>query len=151
MLFLSESKEETQEIASDIIGKTIFEDNFKFPLIFLLNGNLGSGKTVFVSGALKYFGVKNIKSVSPTFVIFKKYNVNGNNIKSIYHIDAYRIKSKREFSTIGFEDIIKDKNGIVFIEWPENIQGFKFSGFFKINFEYGDSENERIITAEYIK
>lgn len=137
MEYISKSEKETADIAAEIIKK------YPGTHIFGLQGDLGSGKTVFVRGVAKTFGIeKNI--TSPTFVIMKNYPVDG---KIITHIDAYRLNSKEDLEGIGFNEMVADPNQLIFIEWPERIFD-KFPPEMKlINFQYVD-EKTRKITIE---
>ena len=79
------------------------------------HGDLGSGKTKFVEGILKYFGKENEIS-SPTFTIVNEYNCDDLNI---YHFDVYRLEDCDEFYAIGGEEYFN--KGICLIEWGEKI------------------------------
>ncbi|MDD2376373.1 MAG: tRNA (adenosine(37)-N6)-threonylcarbamoyltransferase complex ATPase subunit type 1 TsaE [Clostridia bacterium] len=84
--------------------------------IVVLNGELGSGKTIFVKGIAKYFGVEDEVS-SPTFTIVNEYITNNINI---YHFDVYRLDNEKQFmNTIGTEYF---ENGISIIEWGNIIK-----------------------------
>ena len=111
--------------------------------IITLKGNLGSGKTTFVLGFLNHFGIKP-HAASPTFVIMKHYK-SGRGPANIYHLDAYRLKSKKDLEVLGFEEISRDPKNIVLVEWPEMVKGMRFKNYFPIKFFYGKKENERII------
>lgn len=102
---ISKNAEETRQLASKIIKVLKVGD------VVLLTGDLGAGKTTFVSGALDALGYKD-HVISPTFNILKCYfEVN----PIIYHIDAYRLEDQN--IDIGLEEYIEG-NGICFIEWP---------------------------------
>lgn len=94
--------------------------------IFSLEGNLGSGKTIFSKGLAKGLGIK--KNVtSPTFIIQNIYeikNIEKNNLKKLIHIDAYRLSSKRDLENIGFFDFLNNKENIILIEWGTKIKKF---------------------------
>ncbi len=84
--------------------------------IITLNGELGSGKTVFLNGIASYFNVEKDVS-SPTFTIVNEYNIGKD--YPIYHFDVYRIKNSNEFlDDIGTEYF---DNGICLIEWGDEI------------------------------
>lgn len=113
--------------------------------VLFLKGDLGSGKTRFAVGVLKYFGIKPL-AASPTFVIQKRYlaKKNNKNVKEIFHIDAYRLKNKKDLKAIDFNKT-KDKSGtIIIMEWPEKVKGIKSD--IVINFLHTDSENQRVIS-----
>lgn len=105
----SRSEEETMEIAENL-------ESEKFPgMVICLDGELGSGKTVFVKGFAKALGINDIIT-SPTFSLIKEY-LNGE--MPLYHMDVYRLNdSNKDF---GFNDYL-NMNGICIIEWPEMIQ-----------------------------
>lgn len=86
--------------------------------VFVLNGELGSGKTIFMNGFCDFFGIKDQVS-SPTFTIVNEYN-SKNTDDIIYHFDVYRIKSEDEFEAdIGLDYF---QNGICVIEWGNIIK-----------------------------
>lgn len=145
MLNKTNSPQETRYIAGRFAKKIIKKEGKK-ALVITLKGDLGSGKTVFVKGFLKSLGVK--KSVqSPTFVLVKRYHIPKTE-KSAFHIDLYRMKSKKELAPLRFGDILKDKNGIVLIEWPELLEKTMPKKRIEINFFHGKRKNERIISFQ---
>lgn len=84
--------------------------------VIVLNGELGSGKTVFMQGIAKYFGIQDEVS-SPTFTIVNEYIARDINI---YHFDVYRLEDENQFmDTIGTEYF---ENGISIIEWGNIIK-----------------------------
>jgi len=112
--FVSKSPEETKKVAGSILNKigTIHELSVQCrPLVFIIEGELGVGKTVFVKGIGKSLGIKNI--VSPTFVIFYEYG-------NFYHFDLYQIEEKEEFKYLGIEKFLKPGNILCF-EWGEKV------------------------------
>jgi len=84
--------------------------------VIVLNGELGSGKTVFMQGIAKHFGIQDEVS-SPTFTIVNEYIARDINI---YHFDVYRLEDENQFiDTIGTEYF---ENGISIIEWGNIIK-----------------------------
>lgn len=84
--------------------------------IIVLNGELGSGKTVFVKGIARYFNIEK-EVVSPTFTIVNEYITKDINI---YHFDVYRIHDEIQFTnTVGTDYF---ENGISIIEWGDIIK-----------------------------
>lgn len=119
---LQEIKKLTAKIANLI--KDYFQsegDN----LIFLLEGNLGSGKTTFVKLLAKNLGIKE-NVISPSFLIWRTYFFSTKKKKCFFHhIDCYRIKSKKELENLGiFELINNSQNSVFLIEWGEKIERF---------------------------
>ena len=130
---VSKNVKETREIAKIFLKKISNSARKQGASVVGLSGDLGTGKTVFTQAVGKYLGVKN-KITSPTFVIMKKYPIpeqaqcgagplKNTNYKFLFHHDAYRLKDKKELLHLGWEEIINNKNYLVFIEWPENVFG----------------------------
>src|SRR3979409_2743638 len=73
------------------------------PLIVLLRGDLGAGKTPLVKGIAEGFGAARAEDVtSPTFTLVHEYR--GPHI-ALYHIDLYRIDTPRDLETLGLDDL----------------------------------------------
>lgn len=127
---ISKSADETRQLAAKLIKLLDVGD------VVLLTGDLGAGKTTFVSGALNELGYKD-HVVSPTFNILKCYfEVTPN----IYHIDAYRLEDQN--IDIGLEEYIEG-NGICFIEWPKFIEPLIPMRHLEISLKrIGDNERE---------
>ena len=149
---ISFSPKITKQIGSAVAQQiTQRELLHKEPLFILLEGDLGAGKTTFTMGVLEYFSIKP-KAASPTFVIAKHYTPAKNKklktqnlISNIWHMDAYRLRSKKDLDALGFNEIKKRPHTVVLIEWPGNIKGMKFQNAIRIKFEYGKNETERNI------
>ncbi|MEK7566236.1 MAG: tRNA (adenosine(37)-N6)-threonylcarbamoyltransferase complex ATPase subunit type 1 TsaE [Patescibacteria group bacterium] len=150
MIYSSQSSKQTKELAANLaseISKTRFKKNQA--IVLALKGNLGSGKTTFTQGFLRGLGVKK-KITSPTFVIFKRYELIVNRYKFVYHIDCYRIKKSQELLILGIKEIFDNPKNIVLIEWPEKIKKILPKERFNLRFEYGKKENERsIMMSDY--
>lgn len=108
-----------------------------------LSGDLGSGKTTFVRFLVEALGFDS-KVQSPTFVICRKYIRPEGPIKTINHIDLYRLQTKKEIRDLGLPELLSEKDAVCVVEWPEMIVDLFPKGTLKINFEY-ENENERRI------
>lgn len=89
--------------------------------VITLRGDLGAGKTAFTK---ELAGILDIQSeiTSPTFVIMKSYAIPHHAfLKTLVHIDAYRIESDDEMRVLGFKHLLDDPTNLICIEWPENI------------------------------
>jgi tRNA threonylcarbamoyladenosine biosynthesis protein TsaE len=134
---ITTSNKQTQKLGE------MLANELKGGKIICLFGDLGTGKTTFTQGLLKGLKIKGLYT-SPTFVILKKYaspKVKSQKSKSIYHIDAYRIKDK-DLLDLGWKEIIKDKNNIVIIEWAERVKKIIPKNAIWIKFKWID-ENKR--------
>jgi tRNA threonylcarbamoyladenosine biosynthesis protein TsaE len=119
---ISKNIKETEKIAQIFLDK-ILQNKKKQTgaLVVALSGDLGAGKTAFTQAIGKHLGIKN-KIASPTFVIMKKYPIGKTyGVKFLFHLDAYRLKNEKELLQLGWEEIIDNKEHLVFIEWPENV------------------------------
>ena len=135
--FVSKSENNTIEFAYNL-AKYLGKGN-----IIVLSGDLGSGKTKFTQGILKYFGLENEIS-SPTFTIVNEYHTNKTNL---YHFDVYRLSDSDEFYAIGGEEYFN--NGICIIEWGEIIEDILPDDYIKISFSRdNDNENYRNLKIE---
>ncbi|MBQ2408924.1 MAG: tRNA (adenosine(37)-N6)-threonylcarbamoyltransferase complex ATPase subunit type 1 TsaE [Bacilli bacterium] len=113
----------------------------KFPnMIICLNGDLGSGKTMFTKGFANALGIKETIT-SPTFTIIKEYE---DGEMPLYHMDVYRLDGAYE--GIGIEEYYK-KNGVVIIEWANTVKDILPKERLDIKFSVID-ENKRILTIE---
>lgn len=108
-----------KEIAKEILDEVRIMKKNKATLI-VLSGELGTGKTALTKEIAKHLGVKE-KIISPTFVIMKIYKTKDKKFKKLIHIDAYRLNKSTELMILGWDEIMKDKNNLVLVEWPENV------------------------------
>ena len=105
------NESETVELAENI-------ESEKFPgMVICLNGELGSGKTVFTKAFANSLGIKEAVT-SPTFNIIKEYN---DGEMPLYHMDVYRLEG--DVKELGLEEYF-DSCGVVIIEWSDMIKDY---------------------------
>jgi tRNA threonylcarbamoyladenosine biosynthesis protein TsaE len=127
------NEEETIKLAQN------FESE-KFPnMIICLDGELGSGKTVFAKGIAHALGIKD-SITSPTFTIIKEYEGE----LPLYHMDLYRLDGN--IAGIGIEEYFT-KGGVVVIEWADTIKNYLPEERLDIRFKVID-ENKRLLILE---
>ena len=110
--------------------------------IVCLSGDLGVGKTAFTKGIAEALGIREyIKS--PTFTIVNEYK----SVIPFYHFDVFRISNTDEMYEIGFDEYLGG-NGIVVIEWAENIKELLPEEHIWVEIRKSNPEdlNERVIT-----
>ena len=108
----------------------------------VLTGDLGAGKTMFVSGILSYYGKENEAS-SPTFTIINEHTLT-NDLK-LFHFDVYRFDFEEEFLAIGGDEFYSQ--GICLIEWGEKIASYLPKEYLKVTISKDDKEEgKRMIT-----
>lgn len=114
--FITHSAKQTKNLGESL-GKEL-----KHGLVIALEGNLGSGKTVFTQGLARGLGIKE-PIVSPTFVLMRKYKIRRRSgLNHFCHLDFYRINSAWDLNNLNFEKVINDPKNIVVLEWPERVK-----------------------------
>lgn len=126
------SEKETIEIAQNL-------ESEKFPnMVICLEGDLGSGKTVFTKGFAQALGIEETVT-SPTFNIIKEYP---NGELPLYHMDVYRLDGKVD--DLGIEDYYT-RGGVTIIEWSDMIKDYLPEERLDIKFKVID-EDTRALT-----
>lgn len=116
--FITHSAEETFELAYSI-GESLREST-----VFLLQGDLGAGKTVFAKGLAAGLDIDPADVNSPTFTLVNRHDGR----LTLYHLDLYRLEGVPEdLRAIGLEEML-DEQAIVVIEWPERLGRFAIPG-----------------------
>ena len=101
---------------TDNLGKR-FGQMAKPGEVYCLDGDLGTGKTVFTQGFAAGLGILEPVS-SPTFTIICEYETGR---IPFYHFDVYRIADSSEMDEIGFEEYVYG-SGVCLIEWASLIE-----------------------------
>ena len=128
--FISYNEMDTIELAQNL-------ESEKFPnMIICLDGELGSGKTVFTKGIANALGI-NESITSPTYTIIKEYDGE----LPLYHMDVYRLDGNTE--GVGIEEYFT-KGGVVVIEWADTIKDILPKERLEIEFRVVD-ENKRVL------
>ena len=131
---ITRSDAETIELAENLEAEKIPN------MVICLNGDLGSGKTVFTKGFAGAMGIDEI--TSPTFTIIKEYMGE----LPLYHMDVYRTDGKVE--GLGLEEYF-DKNGVTIIEWSEMIEDILPSERLDITFKITGENSRSIVVTPY--
>lgn len=114
--------------------------------IVALRGDLGAGKTTFTQMVGKILNISE-NMHSPTFVIMKVYSIDFHGFKNLIHIDAYRLEQESELINLGWNEIVKAPENLIFVEWPENVAQLMPEEAKRISFRH-TSENTREIKYE---
>ncbi len=92
-----------------------FAKRLKPPVLVLLTGDLGTGKTTLTKGIVAGLGAaKEDEVTSPTFTLVHVYG----GANKVYHGDLYRIETFHDFETLGLEDVFANP-AVVILEWSE--------------------------------
>ena len=136
--YISKNEQDTVDFAEKFASSLSIGD------IIVLTGELGSGKTKFVQGVLKYFNMEDEIS-SPTFTIVNEYTSDKTNV---YHFDVYRLEDSYEFYAMGGDEYFS--KGICLIEWGEMIEDILPKPYTKIIFSK-DEKNTDYRKLEILK
>ncbi len=131
------SEMDTVELAQNL-------ESEKFPnMVICLDGELGSGKTVFTKGFANALGIRE-NVTSPTFNIIKEYDGE----LPLYHMDVYRLDGNVD--GIGLEEYFS-KDGIVIIEWANTIKSYLPEERLEIKFKVAGENTRILIVTPYGK
>jgi tRNA threonylcarbamoyladenosine biosynthesis protein TsaE len=121
--FITRSAEETFDLAYRI-GETIDE-----PAVFLLQGDLGAGKTVFAKGLGAGLDIDPADVNSPTFTMVNRHDGR----MRLYHLDLYRITGRaNDIYDLGLEEMLEEPKTVVVIEWPERLGAFMIPDAYRV-------------------
>lgn len=137
---LSRSTEETisrgRELASSL----------RPPLLILLTGELGAGKTTLAKGIISGLGVAAEEDItSPTFTLIHTFS----GPVTVFHVDLYRVSDVHDFDTLGLEDLFAEP-AIVLIEWPERMRLRTDWPVLRIALEHVADDVRKITIAETV-
>jgi L-threonylcarbamoyladenylate synthase len=144
---LSRNEENTENLAKEIWQKYETHKG-KRAIVFALQGEMGTGKTIFTKGLARAMGISEIVT-SPTFALENEYLIPGTK-KFLYHFDAWRLDKPDELRALGFDSLIKIKS-VISIEWAERVSDMvrEFDDeaiIIWVNIEFGKADNERLIS-----
>ena len=137
MQYITHSPDETRAL-----GRTLAQA-LQGGAVVAFTGDLGAGKTAFVSGMAEGLGIEE-RVTSPTFTIVNEYE--GGRLP-LFHFDMYRLGSADELFHIGWEDYLA-RNGVCAVEWSENVDEALDGDTIRVDISRGEDDNTRIITLE---
>ncbi len=116
MIYHSNSTEESEDIGEALAEKLALAG--KRRAFIAMRGEMGVGKTAFVRGFARHFGIKSVKS--PTYSVVNEYK---NDKADIFHFDMYRIETDDDLYSIAYDDYL-ERDAYLIVEWSENIEDF---------------------------
>ena len=134
---VTHSTEETIERGREIGARV------KPPVLILLSGELGAGKTTLTKGIVSGLGAAREDEVtSPTFTLVHKYEGRAR----VYHVDLYRVGDFHDLETLGLEDVFSE-SAVVIVEWPDRLAFRTDWPVLRVKLEHV-AEDERKISIE---
>jgi tRNA threonylcarbamoyladenosine biosynthesis protein TsaE len=145
---VTHSSEATVAIGREIAAK------LTPPMLVLLSGDLGSGKTTLTKGIISGLGAAREEDVtSPTFTLVHVFQIAGAADSSrsplpckVYHVDLYRIENFHDLESLGLEDALTEK-AIVIIEWSERFTFRNDWPRVEIHLEHAGGDARRIVIS----
>jgi len=117
-----------------------FAKRLKPPILVLLTGDLGTGKTTLTKGIVSGLGAAAEDDVtSPTFTLVHVYG----KAAKVYHADLYRIETFHDFETLGMEDMFASPT-VVILEWSERFPLPSPWPQFRLRLEHLGGDSRRI-------
>ncbi len=96
-----------------------FARRLRLPAVVGLSGELGAGKTTLVRAIASGLGVRQ-PVTSPTFALVHRYDGAG---CTVYHVDGYRLRRPGEAADLGFDEMARETDAVILVEWPERFAG----------------------------
>ncbi len=135
--YLSGSYIDTERIGREF-GKTLTGNE-----VIAMFGGLGMGKTAFIRGLAEGLGISPDQISSPTFAIVHEHTGRCR----LFHYDMYRVETWEDLDSTGFFDAVD--NGVLAVEWSENIENALPFPHYEIEIHAGADENAREIVLSH--
>jgi tRNA threonylcarbamoyladenosine biosynthesis protein TsaE len=133
----SGSEEETRALGAALASELAPDG------VLLLQGDLGSGKTVLAQGVACGLGIDPREVASPSFTLIREHAGPGGAL--LVHVDLYRLEPQ-EAAALGLEELLAGP-GVKVVEWPERLP-FALPAARRLRLARGAGEQEREITEE---
>ena len=115
------------------------------PLVILLLGDMGAGKTTFAKGLISGLGAAREEEVtSPTFTLVHEYGRD----PRVFHVDLYRIEAGRDLDTLGLDDVWS-QNAVILVEWGQKAAGLFPGPRWELRFEDLGGDRRQIHIEEF--
>jgi tRNA threonylcarbamoyladenosine biosynthesis protein TsaE len=128
------SAEETHSLAQGIGALLRAGD------VVVLEGELGTGKTVFAKGIAVALGITE-PVVSPTFTVVREYDAP----LPLVHVDVYRLDHLQELHDLGFDDLV-GSDAVTVVEWGDHVSALLPADRLDVRLEPGDGDDDRVVT-----
>jgi tRNA threonylcarbamoyladenosine biosynthesis protein TsaE len=113
------------------------------PLVVILRGEVGAGKTTLVKGIATALGAAAEDEVtSPTFTIVHEYV--GTKVR-LFHLDLYRLETEEQISVLGLDEMAGYENSLVLVEWGERFESIVKMAGGEIYMEHGEGDERGLI------
>jgi len=135
---LTQSSEETTELGRTLAAR------LSAPVLVLLKGDLGAGKTTLTKGIISGLGAAAEEDVtSPTFNLVHVFKTKDSPPLKVYHVDLYRLEGTHDLESIALEDILSEP-AVAIIEWSERLTLRTDWPIIRIELEHAGEDVRRI-------
>jgi tRNA threonylcarbamoyladenosine biosynthesis protein TsaE len=140
--FLAESAIDTIRIGGELLAE------LQPPILMILTGTLGAGKTTLVKGIAEALGAAERDEVtSPTFTLVHEYEgTRAGKAVSLYHLDLYRLETERQVEQLGIDELLED-DAIVLVEWGEKFASIERRAAGTITMEATGGDQRKITVS----
>ncbi|MBI4085734.1 MAG: tRNA (adenosine(37)-N6)-threonylcarbamoyltransferase complex ATPase subunit type 1 TsaE [Candidatus Liptonbacteria bacterium] len=138
------SSAETKKLGERLAKKILARGTQKQAVVVGLSGGLGSGKTTFIQGFFRGIGIGK-RALSPTFIIMRRLELKNGKFKSLFHIDAYRLRKPKELLELGLREALRGPENVILIEWADKLKRVLPRNAIWVNFTHGKKENQRTL------
>ena len=140
--YITESHEQTVGLGRELARQ------MRPPLLALLVGNLGMGKTTLAKGIVSGLGAAAEEEItSPSFTLIHEY---ARGKVTVFHVDLYRLESPREIGTLGLEDLFDEAEpAVVRVEWGEKLREVLPGPRWEIHLADLGEDRRRIVVEEW--
>jgi tRNA threonylcarbamoyladenosine biosynthesis protein TsaE len=135
---ITHSAEATTEFGRNLAAR------LKEPVLVLLKGDLGAGKTTLTKGIISGLGAAREEDVtSPTFNLVHVFKTQSLPAVKVYHVDLFRLEGAHDLESIALEDILSEP-AIAIIEWSERLALRCAWPIVRIELEHAGNDARRI-------
>src|SRR3954453_22160136 len=110
--------------------------------VVVLEGELGTGKTVFAKGIAVGLGISE-PVVSPTFTVVREYDAP----TPLVHVDVYRLDHVQELHDLGFDDLVGE-DAVTVVEWGDRVSAVLPSDRLRVLLEPGEGDDDRVVSVD---
>ncbi len=110
--------------------------------VVVLDGELGSGKTVFAKGIAVGLGITE-PVVSPTFTVVREYDAP----TPLVHVDVYRLDHLQELHDLGFDDLVGG-DAVTVVEWGDRVSALLPGDRLDVLLEPGSGDDDRTLSID---
>lgn len=144
MEFLVKTPDDFTAVIEYTLGLAVPADQAN---VVTLTGDLGAGKTTFTQQLAAYLGILD-SVVSPTFVVMKSYDIpQPAAYDQLVHIDAYRFEDEDEAGPLRLQELFRQPDRLICLEWPERISGILPEGHIQISIEINELEERKVTVS----